>query len=363
MAPPPGNRAQGRAGPGLMDREEIRLRRLAGQRLIAPEDKLSAARSLCGVQAQFMSNALHALRIRCSVFDEGAAADGLVKNWTLRGTVHVFAESDLPLFIRAEDYRKNEWSAPNWWNSRPDWTLTPERQRYLSDVVLEALGEGARTREELKETCRAEGMTPEEEQSMFHPWGGGVRQLCERGFMHYAASERKEFRLTPVFEPLPEGEAKLELARRYFENYGPATVKDAAYFFGTTQAEVRRWLAALPVEAAECGGRTYYYTESGRHLDGGVPECIFLAGFDQLMLGYEKKESLFLSPGYLRGIFNLAGIVLPAVLLRGQVAGRWKRRGRKLSIELFSQAGERERAAMRESAARLWGETTAIEFA
>lgn len=62
-----------------MDREEIRLRRLAGQRLIAPEDKLSAARSLCGVQAQFMSNALHALRIRCSGFDEGAAADGLVK--------------------------------------------------------------------------------------------------------------------------------------------------------------------------------------------------------------------------------------------------------------------------------------------
>lgn len=363
MAPPPGNRAEGRAGPGLMDREEIRLRRLAGQRLIAPEDKLSAARSLCGVQAQFMSNALHALRIRSSDFDEGAAADGLVKNWTLRGTVHVFAESDLPLFIRAEDYRKNEWSAPNWWNSRPDWVLTPERQRYLSDVVLAALGEGARTREELKETCRAEGMTPEEEQSMFHPWGGGVRQLCERGFMHYAASERKEFRLTPVFEPLPEGEAKLELARRYFENYGPATIKDAAYFFGTTQAEVRRWLAALPVEAAECGGRTYYYTESGRHLGCGVPECIFLAGFDQLMLGYEKKESLFLSPGYLRGIFNLAGIVLPAVLLRGQVAGRWKRRGRKLSIELFSQAGERERAAMRESAARLWGETTAIEFA
>lgn len=201
MAPPPGNRAQGRAGPGLMDREEIRLRRLAGQRLIAPEDKLSAARSLCGVQAQFMSNALHALRIRCSGFDEGAAADGLVKNWTLRGTVHVFAESDLPLFIRAEDYRKNEWSAPNWWNSRPDWVLTPERQRYLSDVVLAALGEGARTREELKETCRAEGMTPEEEQSMFHPWGGGVRQLCERGFMHYAASERKEFRLTPVLSP------------------------------------------------------------------------------------------------------------------------------------------------------------------
>ena len=346
-----------------MDTEEIRLRRLAGQRLIAPADKLSVARDLCGVQAQFMSNALHALRIRSSDFDEGAAADGLVKNWTLRGTVHVFAESDLPLFIRAEGYRKNEWSSPNWWNSRPDWALTPERQRCLSDAVLAALAEGPRTREELKEACRAEGMTPEEERSMFHPWGGGVRQLCERGFMHYAASERKQFCLTPVFEPLAEHEAKLELARRYFENYGPATIKDAAYFFGTTQTEVRRWMAALPVETAECGGRTYYFIKSEDNCGGDIPECIFLAGFDQLMLGYEKKESLFLSPGHLRGIFSLAGIVMPAVLLRGRVAGRWRRRGRKLSIELFSQTGERERAVIRESAERLWGETTAVEFA
>lgn len=346
-----------------MDTEEIRSRRLAGQRLIAPADKLSVARGLCGVQAQFMSNALHALRIRCSDFDEGAAADGLVKNWTLRGTVHVFAESDLPLFIRAEDYRKNEWSAPNWWNSRPDWALSPERQRYLSDVILTALGEGPLTREELKAACRAEGMTSEEEQSMFHPWGGGVRLLCERGFMHYAASERKEFCLTPVFEPMPEDEAKLELARRYFENYGPATVKDAAYFFGTTQSEVKRWLAALPVETAECGGRTYYFIKSEDNCGGDIPECIFLAGFDQLMLGYEKKESLFLSPEHLRGIFSLAGIVMPAVLLRGRVAGRWKRRGRKLSIELFSPAGERERTAMRESAERLWSDVSAIEFA
>ena len=346
-----------------MDIEEILLRRLTGQHLIAPADKLSVARDLCGVQAQFMSNALHALRIRSSGLDGGTAADGLVKNWTLRGTVHVFAESDLPLFIRAGDYRKNEWSAPNWWNSRPDWALGPERQKYLSDVVLTALAEGPLTREELKAACRAEGMTPEEEQSMFHPWGGGVRQLCERGFMHYAASERKEFCLTPVFEPIPEHEAKLELAKRYFANYGPATIKDAAYFFGTTQTEVRRWLEALPVETAECGGRTYYYIKSEDNCGGDIPECIFLAGFDQLMLGYEKKESLFLSPEHLRSIFSLAGIVMPAVLLHGRVAGRWKRRGRKLSIELFSQTGEKDLAVIRESAESLWSDVSAVEFA
>lgn len=342
-----------------MDIEEIRLRRLAGQHLIATADTLSVVRDLCGVQAQFMSNALHALRIRSSE-PEG---DGLVKNWTIRGTVHVFAESDLPLFIRAGDYRKNEWSDPNWWNSRPDWALGPERQRYLSDVVLAALAKGPRTREELRELCRAEGMTPAEEGSMFHPWGGGLRQLCERGFMHYAASERKEFHLSPLFELIPEDEAKLELAKRYFTHYGPATVKDAAYFFGTTQTEVKKWLRSLPAEAVECEGRTYYYIGSECNSGADIPGCIFLAGFDQLMLGYEKKESLFLSREHLRAIFSLAGIVMPAVLLHGRVAGRWKRRGRRLSVELFSPVEGKDTELIRESAEALWSDISAVEFA
>ena len=189
-----------------------------------------------------------------------------------------------------------------------------------------------------------------------------MRQLCERGFMHCAAEEKKEFRPSPVFEPMPEDEARLELARRYFRNYGPATVKDAAYFFGTTQAEVKKLLPRLPVETAVCEGRTYF-SPGEAEPEGVVPRCIFLAGFDPLMLGYEKRDSLFLPPEHLRAIFSLAGIVMPAVLLRGRVAGRWKRRGRRLSIELFSPADRQDMELLRESAAALWSEVTAIEFA
>ena len=293
-----------------MELEEIRLRRLANHGLISPLERLEAARRLCGIQAQFMSYAQHALRVRCSDWERGG--EGLVKNWTLRGTLHVFTESDLPLFIRAENYRKNEWSGQSFWNSRPDWALTPERQSRFTEVVLEALAGGPKTRDELKSACRAEGMTEAETGSMFHPWGGGVRQLCERGFINYDAGEKKEFCLAPAFEPLPESEAKLELAKRYFEFYGPATVKDAAYFFGTSQAEVKKLLSQLPVTAQGLGGRTYFRI-GGEEPERDIPRCIFLAGFDQLMLGYEKRESLFLRPEHLRGIFNLAGIVLPIV--------------------------------------------------
>lgn len=341
-----------------MELEGLLLRRLAGQGLLAPKEKLSVASGLCGVQAQFPSYALHALRIRSKVHDAGG--EGLVRNWSLRGTLHLFPEGDLPLYIRAEDYRKNYWDAPNWWNSRPDWALSPERQRYFTEAVLEALSGGPRTREELRALCRAQGMTPEEERSMFHPWGGGLRQLCERGFMHYAADGGRSFRLSPEFEPLPEAEARLELARRYFTHYGPATVKDAAYFFGTTQAGVKKLLPELPVETAEFGGRTYL-SLGGAEPEGGMPRCIFLAGFDPLMLGYEKRESLFLPPERLRDIFSLAGMVRPALLVDGRVAGRWSKKGKKLLIEPFSLS-RADRAAVREAAAALWEGAAELEF-
>ena len=95
-----------------MTREEIKIRQLTNQYLIVPGKRMEVVRNLCGLQAQFMVNAMHSMKIRCRDYTEETAGSGLVKNWTLRGTVHVFAESDLPLFLhcnKGADYRKNEW--------------------------------------------------------------------------------------------------------------------------------------------------------------------------------------------------------------------------------------------------------------
>jgi len=52
-----------------MTREELKLRQMTNQHLLTPVSTLCAVRDLCGVQAQFMSNAMHALKIRCYDFD------------------------------------------------------------------------------------------------------------------------------------------------------------------------------------------------------------------------------------------------------------------------------------------------------
>jgi len=340
-----------------MTREEIKIRQMTNQYLIAPSDKLTVVRDLCGVQAQFLVNALHALKIRCNDYDEATVGDGLVKNWTVRGTVHVFAESDLPLFVRCDDgqnYLRNEWSGYRFWNNRDCWALSPERQAFLSEVVLHALEGGPKTRGELKVICRENGMTYPEETCMFEPWGGGVRELCGRGFMNYVVQEKKAFCLAAPYVPMRDEEAQLEIARRYFAHYGPATVHDAMYFLGAKQAEVKAWMRKLPLECVDCEGKTYYDLRGGMRYDREIPECLFLAGFDQLMLGYQKRESLYLASEHLRGIFNLAGIVMPAVLLRGTVVARWKKKGRKLIVAPFVPLGARDRDVIAEKAQSLW---------
>lgn len=348
-----------------MTLEEIKIRRLTNQYLIAKGEKEDVVRDLCGVQSQFFVNAIHSLKIRCSDFDEATVKDGLVKNWTIRNTVHVFAESDLPLFIRCNngaDYRKNVWNGYTFWNQRDKWALSPERQKYLSEVILASLESGTKTRDELKEICRENGMDHAEESSMFDPWGGGICELCKRGFMNYVVQEKKAYCLSPDFTPVPDWEAKAEIARRYFTNFGPATVHDAMYFLGARQAEVKAWLSKLPVESTTVDGKTYFYIENGKEYKEGIPKCIFLAGFDQLMLGYQKKESLFLPQEHLRNIFNLAGIVMPPILLDGRVVGKWKKKNSKLTLTLFEPLSVRNKKAITREAERLWGDLKKIEF-
>ena len=340
-----------------MARNELALLRLSNQYLLRTGERMEVLRAMNGFQAQFLSNALYAMRLRSTAYDTAHAADSLVKSWTLRGTMHIFAEADLPLFLHTGcRYRSRDWTVPSFWNQRPNWALTPKRQAYFSDLIIDALAQGPMTREALKARCRAAGMTQAEEGSIFHPWGGGIRELCERGFLCGTASEEKAFRLCPPFVPMARENALQEQLRRYLASFGPVSLRDAAYFFALPQARLRALLMQLPVSADSFDGQTLYSLDDGREAGDALPDCLLLAGFDPLMLGYEKKQSIFLPPEYLRGIFSLSGIVMPPVLLRGTVAGRWKRSGKRLQITAFRPFTPEERRWVKTAAAQLWPE-------
>ncbi len=336
-----------------MTAEELKIRQLENQHLLQPASVRQAVGDLCGLQAQFLSNALHAIRIRSYDFEE-KEAEFLMKSWTIRGTLHVFLAEDLPLFLHQG--RKNKLRPCD--TLEADDKILRERKLFFAEIILKEIEAGNASRDGLKKACAACGMTETEEESLFDPWGGTIRALCEVGRICHVVQEKKEFRLCPPFVPMGEDEARLELMRRYFTHYGPATIRDAAYFFGTAQAQVKSYLSRLPVESTDCEGRTFYYIPAGEgggaNGQQGIPACLFLAGFDPLMLGYQKTESLYLPGEYLRGIFNLGGIVMPAILLDGRVVGRWKKKGGKVELTLFAPLGRHDREKINGAARELW---------
>ena len=332
-----------------MTADELILRRLFTQHLLQPADTQTVVKDLCGVQAQFLGHALHGLSIRCTDVN----TDGLIKSWTNRGTMHLFSVNDLPLFLhegRTHFLRPVD-------TLESDSYISADRKAYFADLIVDAVSKGIDERESLKAVCEKAGMTESESQSLFDPWGGTIRALCEAGRICHKVQEKKAYLLCPTFEPMAEETARLELARRYFTHFGPATVKDAAYFFGTTLTKVKSWLKQLPVTETSLDGKSYFYIDIGLPA-GSLPACLFLAGFDQLMLGYEKTESLFLPKEHMRDIFNLAGIVRPAILVNGTVVGWWNLKNRKLKITLFSPADQK---FIEHTATALWSDLKGIE--
>lgn len=322
-----------------MDSRQRRQIILARQRLTAPADPEAVCRDLNGLQAQFFSYTRHGMATRCRSSLGPDWSRGLVKSWTVRGTMHLFREADLPLFLhrdRGHFLRDVDRFAD-------DQFADEARKRYFAQVILEGIDSGDGAREDLRLLCRRAGMTDREEEGLFNGWGGLLRAMAEAGMICYQPREEKVFRRCPPFTPMDREAAELELARRYFAHFGPATVRDAAYYFHTSQKQVRAWLDELPVERASWEGRDCFFLDDGRRDFPDVPDCVLLAGFDQLMLGYEKKESVFLPQEHLRGIFNRSGIVLPCLLLEGQAAGQWKVSGKTCAVTPFRALKAREK--------------------
>lgn len=125
-----------------MQIDDILLLRMNRQYLFVPaEDELTVLRGLCGLQAQFYGNCLHALRLRCGKApDEDILRTSAAKTWTLRGTLHLIALDDLPLFLydgRSHFLRPCD-------TMENDDHLSAARKRELAAIILDAAQKGCR---------------------------------------------------------------------------------------------------------------------------------------------------------------------------------------------------------------------------
>jgi hypothetical protein len=324
----------------VVDKRGLLAASLHNQRLLKKAPCKQIVSDLCGLQAQFANNPKYALRIRGSDFDEKHWQAGLVKTWTFRGTLHAVPETELGLFLSAR-------GAPGEWHDA--WGLEGGRLHYWADFITEQIGAGIRGREALKERCRGTGMTEEEEGKVFHGWGGVFYEMSRRGLIAYQCSTAKEFVSCGDIQWPERDEARAVLLRRYFQAFGPASIEDCMYFTGYRRREIDTLLNQFEITLRSilCGGKEYFY--AGTFPAGGdIPQCIFLAGFDQLLMGY-RDRSRMLDDRFKKDVTTCSGIVHPTVLLKGRLMAKWKKDGKKLIITPFAPISSRDKRIISET--------------
>jgi hypothetical protein len=315
---------------------QARWFRLQQHGLLTPfADAPAAAAAISGVQAQIVPAAGIALANRVAGFQ---AADlerlifterRLIKTWGQRGTLHLYASAEWPLFYAAQADVRTYWERVA--HQRGD-DLTAHEQLVAQIAALlhanESLG---------RSDLRASGLPLTDKH--LSGWGGIFAVLVRRGLACHAAPRNGEARLAHRERWLPDLEwnppasdaANVELARRYLAAYGPATLTDLAYWRGRTQAEVKRWVAALGPAVTEVLVDGVPMLALVDHLDAlarpapaadGWP-VLLLGRFEPILLGHRNKADL-IDAAYYDRVWRPAGHIEATLLVRGRIAGAWR---------------------------------------
>lgn len=129
----------------------------------------------------------------------------------------------------------------------------------------------------------------------------------------------------PEVRKLSREEALRQLALRYYVSHGPATIADFVWWSGLTITDARTGtrLAADRLASFEMGD-TAYYAGKNEHINATVPDVLLLPAFDEYLISYKDRSDAIASHHQPRA-FTSNGIFRPIIVVKGKVAGIWKR--------------------------------------
>lgn len=169
-----------------------------------------------------------------------------------------------------------------------------------------------------------------------------------------------QYRWSPMSSWLPERverppaeAARAELAQRWLQAFGPATVADLKWWSGLTMAQVKQALASLDVVEVDLDG------VPGIALAGDLaptpapePWVALLPGLDPTIMGWKHRD--WYLGDRARMLFDTNGNAGPTVWCEGRAVGGWaQRRSGEVAFQLLEDVGTEAEAAVEAEAARL----------
>lgn len=327
--------------------DDLAWERIRRSGLVEPfASPVEVARALIGVQSQFIVPAGLAIRNRSDARLTALGLDAhlqdrreLIRLWGQRKTVHIYDTEDWAVIVSAcraiPSYRDR---------------LTDLLDRDEAELEA-ALGRVEQILKGVERACRADLVAAD---ASLRPWleyGNMLLvDLARRGLACHAATvgSQSYFAHRNVWLPDIEwnppsiDEAGRDLARRYFRNYGPATVSDFAFWLGARAGDAKAWASALGEELLQvpADGETMldWAGGMGRVAPARPPRrdwpVRLLHRFDPMLLAYKNKGWLIDEERY-KTVWRKAGYVEAVIFQAGRIAGTWGYKKKAGGIEIW----------------------------
>jgi hypothetical protein len=294
--------------------------RLRNQKLAASglDDAAAVVQWLGAVQSQDYVGAKWAVGLRAPGVDndavERAYNDGrILRTHVLRPTWHFVAAEDIRWMLGLTGPRvQRVVRRAGAWAGLSDHFYT--RARAVIERVLDA---GAHlTRKEIAAALGAARIDTSGQRLAFLIMDVEVQgvicsgRLDNRQFTYALVSER-----APRARTLTRDEALTELAKRFFQSHGPATLKDFAWWSGLTMRDVKAAAAMAEIEPLACPP----------DLDMVAGATYLLPNYDEYLVAYKDRGAV-IDPRRARNLGVFTSREHPhQIVVDGRVAGSWRR--------------------------------------
>jgi hypothetical protein len=311
---------------------------------------------LCAAQAQDYYGALWTIGLRTKNstekdIEKAIADKTILRTWPMRGTLHFVASENAKWMLKLLTPRIISKAAGR------------HKQLEINDKVLSKsykIFEKAfqknklLTRGELMKLLEGAGISTSNQRGYHILWTAAQESLICFGPIN---GKQQTFTLLDewisVHKNLSRNESLAELAKRYFESRGPATLHDFVWWSGLTVADARKSIEMIKENLVEeiINEQTYWISSNAQSINNFKPSIYLLPGFDEYLLGY-KDRSAVLDIEHSKKIVPWSnGMFLSTVIKEGQIIGTWKRTLKKHSVDikinLFNSINKKEKLLLK----------------
>jgi len=312
-----------------MNKSDISKFRLKNHHLIGIRYKTveEAVTALGAVQAQEYEGGLSTIALRvkdCTYADIEKAIEEkkILRTWPMRGTLHFVPAKDAKWMLKhltpriiqrtASIFRKNDLNEAIFARS--------------AEILKKALyGGKLLTRSEMYLSLVNKGVATKGMRGVLI-----LGQLAMEGLICFGNKKGKQQTFTLLDDWITDSndyskeEGLSLLAKRFFTSHGPSTVKDFAWWTGTTLEDATLALDSIKKDYEEeiIEGKSYYFVkpkatkeEESAHL---------LQGYDEYTIAYRDNSGVIIDAEYLKK-FDEPNIFISMFIINGKIAGTWKK--------------------------------------